>query len=146
VQAFAAFVSGNYPALVIPANVAVESRLSRLLSSTLTLRDIPSYRVEDFLTSAATYSYQLNVVLPLILNLLGVPQLAPPVRGALNRLRSLRNSLAHLGQLKAEISSAEAAELVAGALFGFRFLEVVEPALIGDQISTTDRSSDASSG
>jgi hypothetical protein len=69
-QAFAAFVSGNYAALVIPANVAVESRLSRLLSNTLKLREIP-------------------------------------------------NDLAHLGRLKTQVSKIEAAELLAGALFGF---------------------------
>jgi hypothetical protein len=130
VQAFAAFVSGNYTALVIPANVAVESRLGRLLSSTLKLKGIAGDRADDFITNAATYSYQLNVVLPVLLSFVGAPQLAPQIRGSLNRLRSLRNELAHSGQLTKQLSNHEAAELLAGALFGFRYLDVVEAALL----------------
>jgi len=95
VTAFSHYV-GNYEASLIPANVAVEARLFRFLEHNLT-RVAANETIERFLTVHATYSHQLNVLLPLLVSHLGAPELSSDLRGRLNRLNSLRNDAAHRG-------------------------------------------------
>lgn len=128
VDAFEAYATDRYAAMVVPANVAVESALSRLLTHYLE-RFSSKKRVEDFLDAAATYSHQLNVVLPLVASLNAIPKLPDHVRGALNRLRGLRNELAHEGVITGAYDKRAGAELLCGALFGFHYVRYVESRL-----------------
>lgn len=124
VDAFEAFSHGHFSNCIIPANVAVESKLSILLT-----RYLESFAakkvVKDFLENGATYSYHLNVVLPLIIGTKNLPKLPNRIRGLLNRLRGLRNDLAHDGKLERALEKEHAAELIVSALFGFHYLTLI---------------------
>lgn len=121
VTAFSHYVAASYEASLIPANVAVEARLFRFLESNLS-RVAANETVERFLTAHATYSHQLNILLPLVVSHLGAPRLNEDLRGRLNRLNSLRNDVAHRGRCAPPLSKDECAELVTASLFGFRYL------------------------
>jgi hypothetical protein len=129
VEATESYINGHYPSMIIPANVAVESAMSRLLTGYLE-HFVSKERVENFLDNAATYSHQLNVVLPVIASLKSIPLLPEHVRGALNKLRSLRNELSHSGVLEQQLDRAKSAELLCGALFGFHYVQYVEQELL----------------
>lgn len=130
IDAFHAYAGRRYEAAIVPANVAVESRLSQLLGTFLG-RVAGKDRVEAFLETGATYSYQLNVVLPALLSFTKAPQLPAHIRGSLNRLRDLRNDLAHEGHLESPLERDDVARLLCAALFGFHYLNLVRPVLVG---------------
>jgi len=129
VDAFEAYGNARYPSMIVPANVAVESAMSRLLTSYLE-RFVSKKRTEDFLENAATYAHQLNVLLPVLGSLNGLPLIPDHVRGALNRLRDLRNDLAHAGALEQPLDHRGAAELLCGALFGFHYVRHIQQHLV----------------
>src|SRR5262245_34797547 len=58
ISASEAYALGDYPAAIIPANVAVEAALSMFLTNFLTYRQIGKKHIEDFLVEAATYGHQ----------------------------------------------------------------------------------------
>ncbi|MGI9066562.1 MAG: hypothetical protein ACR2HX_09170, partial [Pyrinomonadaceae bacterium] len=66
-------------------------------------------RSARFLEEAATYSYQLNVLLPVFAALREVPQLSEEIRGFLNTLRTYRNDIAHRGTPKKPIEQNDMA-------------------------------------
>ena len=121
VTAFSYYVGANYEASLIPANVAVEAKLFQFLERNLE-RVASNETVEEFLTMHATYSHQLNVLLPLVVNHLGAIPLNRELRGKLNRLNRLRNDVAHRGRCSPALSKDECAELVTASLIGFRYL------------------------
>lgn len=123
-DAFEEFVAGRYASIVVPANVAVESSLFPVLTRLID-QFVGKKRTDEFLSSAATYSHQLNVVLPLIVELRGLPRLPKHITGLLNRLRSLRNELAHSGGTRTPLDRKDAAQLLAAALFGFHYVRHV---------------------
>jgi hypothetical protein len=126
--AFEAFHNGLYDSTIIPANVAVESKLYRILSAAL-VSVASSDRVDNFLESAATYSHQLNVLLPLITSKLALPILPDYIRGSLNKLRKSRNAMAHKGKLDIPTTEREAAEYICTSFFTFVYLKQVEQRL-----------------
>jgi hypothetical protein len=132
IQAVDALVIERFSEMVVPANVAVESKLTALL--TAFLEDsvgISRDRVRTFLSDAATYSHQLNVMLPTFAKLTGAPPLSDRILGQLNRLRRLRNELGHRGRLSRPLDKKSAAELLAASLLAFHYLSVIEPWLRG---------------
>jgi hypothetical protein len=110
---------------VIPANVAVEARLSRLLTSFLE-QFVSKKRSASFLEEAATYSHQLNVLLPVFAALRGVPQLPDRIQGSLKTLRTYRNDIAHKGAPKKPIQQNDMANCLCAALFAFHYLNLIE--------------------
>lgn len=120
--AFDAYTRDAFNSTLIPANVAVESALARLMKDLLRGVD-RNDRVERFLTEAATYSYQLNIVLPLVAGYAGIRPMPDHLRQHLNRLRKLRNEMAHDGKSRHSLTKAQAAELVTAALFGVRYVD-----------------------
>lgn len=128
-DAFEAFISERYPSLIVPANVAVEFSLLMLLTRCLD-PIVGKKRADDFLSNAATYSHQLNVVLPLLTELRSLPRLPMHIVGSLNRLRSLRNDLAHTGTTDAPLERKDAAQLLTAALFGFHYLRHLRTRLL----------------
>lgn len=128
VAAFEAYSNGRYQSMIVPANVTIESALSRLL--TRYLKHVVSKKyAEDFLENAATYGHQLNVILPVITNLQNLPHLPNPVRGSLNDLRNYRNQLAHSGVLKEKLTKKTTARLLCGSLFGLHYVRHLESKL-----------------
>lgn len=120
-DAFEAFVVERYASVVVPANVAVESSLLRLMTAYLD-RFVGKKKSADFLSNAATYGHQMNVLLPVFAAVNGLPRLPTHIAGSLNRLRSLRNDLAHGGATDVPLDRKGAAEILAAALFGFHYV------------------------
>lgn len=110
---------------IIPANVAVESKLSMLLNNYLT-KFIGGNKVEEFLSNAATYSHQLNILIPLLIKEKKLYSIESEIIGNLNRLRKLRNEFAHNGKLLSSVNKEEVGGLLCSALFGFYYLRLIE--------------------
>jgi hypothetical protein len=127
-EAFQAYSRQRYASMILPANTAVESSLSGLLSSRVP--SLVSYRRSDNVAAAASnYSHQLHVLLPLIAHHNGLPLLPRPARGVLDKLNELRIDMAHGGAASSVLDARAAAELLCGALFGFRYVRYVEARL-----------------
>lgn len=124
IEAVEAYSVNNLSAAVIPANVSVESRLTPIISKYL--EDVISkQRTKDFLSQAATYSHQLNILLPLLAKIHGFPMLPDSIRGNLNALRGLRNELAHNGRLE-KIDKSTIGEMLCSATFGLTYLNLFQ--------------------
>lgn len=130
-DAFNAYSNNQFLDSIVPANVAVESALSKLLSNYIG-RVVAKQRAEDFLTDAATYSSQLNVVLPLIVSMKELPTIPDSIRGLLNKLRGYRNQIAHNGTTKKELTKEDTADVLCAALFGLRYISLIEARLDGN--------------
>jgi hypothetical protein len=128
VIAFESFAAGRLSAAILPANVAVEARLFRIVAEILE-KTASRDRVERFLKDGASYGHQLNVLLPALVHGHPVPAMADHIRGSLNRLRKLRNDLAHSAKFTIEPDRDEVATVLCAALFGFRYLGLVEKSL-----------------
>lgn len=127
IEAVEAFSIGKLSSAIVPANVAVESRLTPIVRKYFE-EIISKKRVDDFLSQAATYSHQLNILLPLIAKINDFPQLPDFIRGYLNALRGFRNEIAHKGKLK-NIDKKITAELLCAATFGLTYLNLLEKRL-----------------
>ncbi len=127
-DAFESYSTDQYQDSIVPANVAVESALSKLLSTYIS-EMVSKKRTEDFLANAATYSSQLNIVLPLIVKLKELPVLPDSIRGLLNKLRDLRNQIAHSGNVESELTKTDTADVLCAALFGLRYISLIEAEL-----------------
>jgi hypothetical protein len=130
VSAFESYSLKHYQAALVPANTAVEARLAKLINAAMKPRVPSSKKLGDFLQGAATYSHQLNILLPLLVDLAGAPKLSNPIRGQLNKLRRLRNAFSHEGRLEHPLGDGEAAELMCSSLFAFEYLRLVAPLLV----------------
>jgi hypothetical protein len=82
-------------------------------------------RVNGFLREAATYSHQLNIVLPLLCRIFQAPMLSDVILGELNRLNKVRNQIVHTGFPEHPLERAETARLLAAAFFGFWYVRMV---------------------
>ena len=132
VQGFEFYNTDQYDSAIINTNIAVESKLGRLLFTFMhSVSHISKERIENFLQDGATYGHQLNVILPLITYFKGFPKLQDEFRGLLNRLKKTRDKLVHEGRLEKVLQKDETAEMISAALFGFRYLELLEKELTG---------------
>jgi hypothetical protein len=130
------YYSRQYVSAVLPANVAVEARLSRLLTSFLE-QFVGKKRVARFLEDGATYSHQLNVLLPVFATLRGVGQLPDLIRSHLNTLRSYRNDIGHKGAPTKKLEQDEMANCLCAALFAFQYLNLIESGMLGRALDPT---------
>jgi len=125
VQAVEAYSIGKFQSAIIPANVAVEAKLSNVLQNHLS-RFSSVDRVSDFLETRATYSYQLNILLPMLASYSGFPQLPDHIRGNLNLLRDHRNDLAHKGAPAKPLNKPNCARMLCSAIFGLGYVSLFE--------------------
>jgi hypothetical protein len=128
ISAFEAFSSNDLEASIVPANVAVESVVTPFLFEYIN-QFVGKSRVEAFLDDAATYGHQLNVLLPLITSMLGLPKLDDHIRGALNKLRGYRNEVAHQGAPEKALTKEEVAEMLSASLFAFYYIKYIRATL-----------------
>jgi hypothetical protein len=122
ISAFEAFSSNDLEASIVPANVAVESVVTPFLFEYIN-KFVGKSRVEAFLDDAATYGHQLNVLLPLIASMRGLPKLDDHIRGTLNKLRGYRNDVAHQGATEKALTKEEVAEMLSASLFAFYYIK-----------------------
>jgi hypothetical protein len=124
VLAFDEFADEDFDQSVIPANVAVESKVLRFLDPRIS--SIASKNRCKDLLDVATYSHQLNTLLPMITSAKGIQPMDESIRGNLNALRNQRNQLAHNGYSEPPLSKDRMADLLASVLFGFAYLDYLE--------------------
>ncbi|MBI3184001.1 MAG: hypothetical protein HYZ28_17840 [Myxococcales bacterium] len=121
----------RFEGVVVPANIAAEAALTPVVAEALRAyasRDA----VKSFLKDAATYSHQLNVLLAMIADLIGVRRLPEDVRVSLNVLRKRRNEVGHEGRCAPQ-TQAEAAKHLAAAIFGVQYAAFLAGAIKAKQ-------------
>ena len=133
VEAIESFSSKNFLRAILPSNVAVESILAKLMFEYLS-KYASNDRVERFLTDAATYSYQLNILLVIIANHTDFPILPDIIRGNLNKLRNIRNDIAHRGNTVPALNEKSTSSLICSAIFGLSYLLLLKQHLINKGI------------
>ncbi len=126
VEAFHQFWVGRFDAAIIPANVAVELTVSRLLGRVLR-ESAKEKDVEQFLQSAATYSHQWKILLPALVRVHSAPAMREAVRSTINGLRTVRNKIGHSGRPEAPLSKKETAEYICAAVLGVLYVRSLEP-------------------
>lgn len=118
-------ISNRRPAeAVIPACVAVEYPLARAIDSYYAWVGVGAERRKSFFRDGATFGHQLNVIAPGVARHIQSPSLPDWLRGGLNQLRKLRNTVAHEGA-PSELTIADVAEPVAAAVLGFRYARLL---------------------
>jgi hypothetical protein len=125
IEAIESFSQYKYHLTIIPANVSVEAKLNFILFKYLT-RIASKKRVSDFLSNGATYSHQLNILLPLLADFEKFPLMPDFLRGYLNELRDYRNEFAHQGKYSKDIDKSTTARLLCSATFGLAYLNIFE--------------------
>jgi hypothetical protein len=140
VDAHECFHKKDYAGVIIPANVAVESRLARFFSELLQKRIlIGKERSEAFLQDGATYGHQLDVLLPLVVSLAGWPRLRGRVAVALKQLKKFRNDIAHRGETRRKVDYALASELLTATVLGVVYVERLRARMTADLDTVADR-------
>lgn len=124
VTALEALANGRLRDAIVPATVAVENPLARALDAYFQWVGVSKDRRQRFLHGGAEFSHQLNVLAPAAASHLGAPLLSPTLRGSLNKLRDLRNQIAHTGHAD-DLTRETAAECLAAAIFGFRYARLL---------------------
>lgn len=124
VNALDAFANQRVRDAIIPANVAVERTLGRVVDDYLEWVGVSKKRRQSFLRDAATFSHQLNVLSPVIAAHLAVAPLSDEFRRHLNRLRELRNGSAH-GGIPLDATHEEVADCMAAAVVGFGYARML---------------------
>lgn len=125
VTAFQALADREFSPVLVFAQTAMEIALMPVVGQRLK-KYAPPRAVSEMLNGRLTYSHVLNVILPFLCGELGIPQMPDPVRGALNRLRRLRNQLVHSGIPAKDLGYEDAALGLAAAMFGCEYLRYVE--------------------
>jgi len=128
-DAFDALVREEYDRVIVPAQSAVEITLMPIIRELLE-RHSSIDHVKGFMGDRLTFGNVVNVVLPFMCAQAGVPKMPDSVRGAMNKLRQLRNDLVHKGERRASISKTESGEALCAAVFGFEYARYVRPQLL----------------
>jgi hypothetical protein len=124
-EAFDAWASQKHWHVILPAYVAFEIALMRVVKTAMERR-FSKERIADFSRDGLTSSVALNVILPLLGDSSSVKPLPDSIRGQLNRLRKLRNDLVHDGLRKDAVSKQLASEMLCATVFGFEYLRYAE--------------------
>lgn len=130
VSAFDRFADDDFEGAIIPANVAVESYLTPIVEDCL-VRFSSRTRVSN-VSQQLTYSVNLNVLLPALAALHGLPPLPEEVAGALNALRTRRNEMGHKGRTAPGITRSDVASWLTAALIANEYLRIADVELVPD--------------
>jgi hypothetical protein len=128
-EAFDAWASQKHWNVILPAYVAFEIALMRVVKTAMERR-LSKERIADFSGNGLRSSVALNVILPLLCDSSNVKYLPDSIRGELNRLRKLRNALVHDGLTKDAVSKPLASEMLCATVFGFEYLRYAERGLL----------------
>lgn len=138
VDAFESYHLGDYQGSIIPANVAAESMVRRLVSRVLG-KFSSREKVDDFLNNGATYSHQLNILLPVIAGLHKAEELPEHIRGNLNRLRGIRNDIGHRHKTDKKLDKESMSKFLCAALFVFHYVMWFEARYVDSDSSNSPR-------
>ncbi|HEY9408947.1 MAG TPA: hypothetical protein VIP77_05140 [Jiangellaceae bacterium] len=127
VAAAEAFSNRSYRQVVLSASVAVEEKLFAIMSEFF-VRFGGKDRVDSFLRQGATYGHQVGFMLPALMSFTSAPPMPEKLRAGLAELKRLRNKVAHKRE---EITIAQAAGALVAATFGYWYLKLYGPLLLG---------------
>jgi hypothetical protein len=144
-EAFDAWASLKYWNVILPAYVAFEIALMRVVRTGMQRR-LSKASISDFIRDGLTSSVALNVILPMLCDLSNSKRLPDSIRGEINRLRKLRNDLVHDGLAKDAVSRELASEMVCATVFGFEYLRYANRSLLGLAQEPIDMSSATRAG
>ena len=136
-NAFESYIFERYESTLVPANVAVELTIYHLFAKCLE-GVVDREDVGRFLRDGATYSHQINILLPVLARFIDAPSLPKHIYQTLNELRKYRNQLSHDGELDHMLERNEAAEYLCAAVFGVHYLRLIEPLLLGKLTPSSD--------
>jgi hypothetical protein len=95
--------------VIVPAQSAVEVTLMPVVHQ-LRERHSSKGNVEGFMGDRLTFGDVINIVLPFLCAQADIPTMTEDIRGAMTKLRKLRNDLVHEGKRRASITTGEAIE------------------------------------
>ena len=107
--------------MVIPANVAVEIMLCKVLERVFD-SIIPHEARKSLFANSLTYGYMLSSMLPITCRLAGFPLLPKEVLDSLTQLRKTRNAVAHNGKSDNKHQPADYARMLSAAAIACRYL------------------------
>jgi hypothetical protein len=120
VDAIEAVSVRRYSQAIVPAHAAAEISISPIVSAILQ-RYSTKTNVTRLMKRELSFSSVLNVVVPLICELVGAKPLSGVVRDNLNALRRLRNDFVHEGVLPGAIDELEITRFLCAAAFGHEY-------------------------
>jgi hypothetical protein len=129
-NAFEAATDHEYAPSLVFAQSAVEISLMPLIAARLR-QYAAGNQVKGFMSDSLTFAHALNVVLPNLCGLLGIPRMPDSIRGALNRLRKKRNLIIHEGATVASVTLEDTTEGLTAAALGFEYIRYIGPKLSG---------------
>lgn len=129
VSAFESLAEKDCAPAMVFAQSAVEISMMPLIKERLG-RHASADRVKNFMRESLTYSHALNVILPYLCAESGVAAMPASIRGALNRLRGIRNDVIHEGGAGSAVTSDDAIEGLTAAAFGFEYMRYARPGLL----------------
>ncbi len=129
---FEAFYREDYSAAVVPANTAIESRVTQFLGDYLgqSLPSLGKEPREQFLENGATYSHQLKVLIPLICKLESKPQIPAQIHESLRQLNGLRNDIAHRAKPRRTLTRTDVVRLLVSTALGAVYMDYLRKELI----------------
>jgi hypothetical protein len=129
-DAFEAMASRSWRSVILPAYSAFEVSLSPLVLEGLA-KHLPSKIVDNFEgDDSFSSSTALNVLLPLLCKEAKIPELPRVIQTELNKLRKLRNRIAHEGVEKTAVNQEGAGAALCAAVFGLEYLRFVRRRLL----------------
>lgn len=123
-DAFKFFLEENYRYMVISAHSAIEILQYKFFENFLKEHNVSKNKTENFLKDAATYSYQLDPLLPLITKIKEYPMFDDKILEGLKNLRKDRNNLVHRGQTDISDITKLKKELIS-AFFAFKYFKII---------------------
>ena len=115
--------------VIVPAQSAVEVTLMPVIRELLERNSSKDY-VKGFMGDKLTFGNVINVLLPFMCAQADIPTMTEDIRGAMSKLRKLRNDLVHDGKRRASITTGEAIEALAAAVFAFEYVKFARPQLL----------------
>lgn len=114
-NAYEHFLADNYEEMILPSAVALEFAVERV-----TVEMLKHAKLSDNLNPSKRLS--LEVIIPLICKLYGLPVLDKRIVEPVLKLWSLRDQMAHAGVLKNQLDLGGSAHLLAAAMFCLNYL------------------------
>lgn len=116
--------ASRYEAQIVSGHIAAEAALTPVVERALTVFGNADGRKAFF--RDMKYSHQLHVLLDVVADRVRAPRLPIVLRALLNRMRGLRNTIAHEGGCST-IAQPVAAEFLCAAIFGAKYADFLRP-------------------